>query len=142
MTDIQVIIAEDDDGHALLIQKNLKRAGIVNDIIRFNDGKEVLDFFFKKGEGPYMQEGISYLLLLDIRMPNIDGTEVLKYLKQDEQLKKIPVIIITTTDDPKEIELCHKLGCNTYISKPVNYERFVDMIHQLGFFLKIVKFPQ
>lgn len=142
MTDIQVIIAEDDDGHALLIQKNLKRAGIVNDIIRFNDGKEVLDFFFKKGEGPHMQEGVSYLLLLDIRMPNIDGTEVLKYLKQDEQLKKIPVIVITTTDDPKEIELCHKLGCNTYISKPVNYERFVDMIHQLGFFLKIVKFPQ
>lgn len=142
MKDIQVIIAEDDDGHALLIQKNLKRAGIVNDIIRFNDGREVLDFFFKKGEGPHMQDGVSYLLLLDIRMPNIDGTEVLKYLKQDEQLKKIPVIIITTTDDPKEIELCHKLGCNTYISKPVNYERFVDMIHQLGFFLKIVKFPQ
>lgn len=142
MTDIQVIIAEDDDGHALLIQKNLKRAGIVNDIIRFKDGKEVLDFFFKKNEGPRMQDGVSYLLLLDIRMPNIDGTEVLKHLKQDEKLKKIPVIIITTTDDPKEIELCHKLGCNTYISKPVNYERFVDMIHQLGFFLKIVKFPQ
>lgn len=140
--DIKVIIAEDDDGHATLIQKNLKRAGVVNEIMRFHDGEEVLDFFFKKGEGPHMDESASYLLLLDIRMPKIDGTEVLRQLKQDEHLKKIPVIIVSTTDDPREIELCHKLGCNNYINKPVNYERFVDIIHQLGFFLKIIKYPK
>lgn len=139
---IKIIIAEDDDGHATLIQKNLKRAGVVNEIIRFNDGEEILDFFFKRGNGLIMDDNTSYVLLLDIRMPKIDGTEVLKQLKQDESLRKIPVIIVSTTDDPKEIELCHKLGCNNYITKPVNYERFVDIIHQLGFFLKIIKLPK
>ena len=74
-------------------------------------------------------------------MPYIDGIEVLKRMKGDSVLKKIPIIIITTTDDPEEIELCHRHGCNTYITKPINYERFIDMIHQLGFFLKIIKFP-
>ena len=140
--DLKVIIAEDDEGHATLIEKNLKRSGVVNEIIRFNDGEEVLDFFFKKGSGPHMDDNHSYLLLLDIRMPKIDGTEVLKALKQDEKLKKLPIIIISTSDDPKEIELCHELGCNNYITKPVNYERFVDKIHQLGFFLKILKYPK
>lgn len=140
--DLKIIIAEDDDGHATLIEKNLKRAGVMNDIIRFADGEEVLDFFFKNGDGPHMDENYSYILLLDIRMPKIDGTEVLKVMKQDEKLKKLPVIVISTTDDPKEIELCHELGCNNYITKPVNYERFVDKIHQLGFFLKILKYPK
>lgn len=139
--EIHIIIAEDDDGHAALINKNLRRAGIENDIIRFADGQQVLDFLFKKGDGPHRKAGDSYLLLLDIRMPKVDGIEVLRQLKADEELRKIPVIMVTTTDDPREVEHCHLLGCSNYITKPVDYEKFVNAIRQLGLFLMIVQVP-
>jgi CheY-like chemotaxis protein len=140
--EVIILIAEDDDGHATLIQRNLKRAGIVNEIIRFKDGQEVLDYLYQKGEGPKREKGKALLLLLDIRMPKIDGVEVLKRVKADEELKKMPVMMITTTDDPREIEICHKLGCNSYISKPIDYEKFVDAVRQLGLFLLIVHVPK
>ncbi|MEW6518048.1 MAG: response regulator [Thermodesulfobacteriota bacterium] len=139
--EIHVIIAEDDDGHAALIKKNLRRAGIENEIVRFADGQQVLDFLFRKGAGPQRLPGDSYLLLLDIRMPKVDGVEVLRQLKADEELRKIPVIMVTTTDDPREVEHCHLLGCSNYITKPVDYEKFVNAIRQLGLFLMIVQVP-
>lgn len=140
--EIHIIIAEDDEGHAALIRKNLRRAGVENDIIRFVDGQQVIDFLFKKGGGPHRKAGDPYLLLLDIRMPKVDGVEVLRQLKADEELRKIPVIMVTTTDDPREVEHCHKLGCSNYITKPVDYEKFVNAIRQLGLFLMIVQIPR
>jgi len=139
--EIHIIIAEDDDGHAALINKNLRRAGIENEIIRFADGQQVLDFLFRKGDGPHRKAGDSYLLLLDIRMPKVDGIEVLRQLKADEELRKIPVIMVTTTDDPREVEHCHLLGCSNYITKPVDYDKFVNAVRQLGLFLMIVQVP-
>jgi CheY-like chemotaxis protein len=139
--EVTILIAEDDDGHATLIQRNLKRAGIVNEIIRFKDGQEVLDYLFQKGDGPKRKDGQALLLLLDIRMPKIDGIEVLKRVKMDEELKKMPVMMVTTTDDPREIENCHKLGCNNYVTKPIDYEKFVEAVRQLGLFLLIVHVP-
>jgi CheY-like chemotaxis protein len=139
--EVIILIAEDDDGHATLIQRNLKRAGIVNEIIRFKDGQEVLDYLFQKGEGAKRESGKSLLLLLDIRMPKVDGVEVLKQVKANEELKKLPVMMITTTDDPREIEHCHKLGCNNYVTKPIDYEKFVAAVRQLGLFLLIVHVP-
>ena len=138
---VHILIAEDDDGHAALIKKNLRRTGIQNDIIRFADGQQVLDFLFARGAGPHLKSGDSYMLLLDIRMPKVDGVEVLRQLKEDEQLRKIPVIMITTTDDPREVELCHLLGCSNYITKPLDYDKFVNAIRQLGLFLMIVQVP-
>lgn len=128
-------------GHASLIKKNLKRSGITNQIIHFKDGEEVLNFLFKRGDLPHRVDGVSYLLLLDIRMPKIDGTEVLRQIKSDDELKKIPVTMLTTTDDPREIERCHELGCSNYITKPIDYDRFVETIRQLGLFLSVVKVP-
>lgn len=138
-----ILIAEDDDGHAKLIKKNIESAGIKNEMIRFLDGEDVLNFLYGKTENgkPKMKKDIPYVLLLDIRMPKIDGIQVLEKIKADEGLKKIPVIILTTTDDPKEVEKCHELGCNNYITKPLDYDKFVDVIRKLGFFLKIVKIP-
>ena len=89
-----------------------------------------------------MQPGKSYILLLDIRMPKVDGIEVLRQIKSDPELKKLPVIIITTTDDPDEIDRCHKLGCNNYLTKPVDYEEFVRAVRQLGLFLSAVELPR
>jgi CheY-like chemotaxis protein len=138
--EVCIIITEDDDGHAMLIQKNLRRAGISNNFRHFRDGQEVLDFLFGRGDEK-LEESRSYLLLLDIRMPRVDGIEVLRQIKSDENLRRIPVIMITTTDDPQEINQCHNLGCNNYITKPVDYSRFIEAIRQLGLFFSIVEVP-
>jgi len=138
---ITIIIAEDDEGHAVLIKRNLNRSGIANPILHFRDGEEVINFFFGANH-PYLDDPeMNYLILLDIKMPKIDGIEVLEKLKGNENLKKIPVIMITTTDNPREIEICHKLGCNSYIVKPVDYEKFIEVVKRLGYFLEIVQVP-
>ena len=139
--EINIILAEDDEGHASLIMKNLKRAGFRNNFLHFKDGQEVLDFLFVRGEGPHRIPGKSYLLLLDIRMPKVDGVDVLRQIKEDSELSKLPVIMVTTTDDSREIQNCHDLGCNIYITKPVEYDQFTDAVMKLGLFLKVVKVP-
>ena len=136
-----ILVAEDDVGHAALIQKNLRRAGITNQIVHFKDGEEALDFLFPQAPESHLQNGKPYLLLLDIRMPKVDGVEVLRRVKEDPKLKRMPVIMITTTDDPREVEHCHTLGCNSYITKPIDYENFVEAIRQLGLFLMVVEVP-
>ena len=140
--DVVILVAEDDEGHAGLICKNLTRAGISNKVVRFQDGQEIVDFLFRKGEGPHREPDVAYVMLLDIRMPKLDGTEVLRIVKGDDELKKIPVIMITTTDDPREVELCHSLGCSSYVTKPVEYDTFVHAIRQVGLFLSIVQVPK
>lgn len=139
--EVIILLAEDDEGHADLIRKNLARAGVVNNIIHFKDGQEVTDFLFCRGPGPHRESGNAFVLLLDIRMPKMDGTDVLEQMKTDTELRKIPVIMITTTDDPREVAHCHALGCSNYISKPVEYDAFVNAIRQLGLFLSIVQVP-
>jgi len=137
-----ILIAEDDDGHFELIKKSLQRAGICNEILRLADGQQTLDFLFIKGDGPKRQNNREYLLLLDIRMPKINGVEVLEKIKQDAELKKVPVIMLTITDDPDTIERCHSLGCSIYIVKPVGHESFTDAVQKIGLFLSVVEVPQ
>ncbi len=138
---LTIVLAEDDDGHANLIHRNLERAGLTNGFIRVKDGQEALDLI--RGEGAFAGQATrdGYLLLLDINMPRVDGIEVLRQVKADPALATIPVIMLTTTDDPREVERCYKLGCNVYITKPVAYDKFVEAIRQLGLFLQVVKIP-
>ena len=134
---VTILMAEDDDGHALLVQERFEHVGVHNHIIRFRDGQEVWDFLSGPKSG--LEAGRGYLLLLDIRMPGPDGIEVLKRVKSDPRLKTMPVIMLTTTDDPREINLCYELGCNNYLVKPVEFEKFAEVIKRLGLFLRIVK---
>ena len=140
---VTILIAEDDDGHAELIEENLRESGLKNTIIRFRDGQEALDFLF--GEPSETQtrrvRGQAYMMLLDIRMPRVDGVQVLQRLKQDPELKSMPVIMLTTTDDPREIQNCYALGCSCYITKPIDYQKFSDMLTRLGLFLLVVQVP-
>ena len=138
---LTIILAEDDDGHASLIHRNLQRAGLINGFIRVKDGQEALDLLRKEGEFADREIHGDYLLLLDINMPRVDGVEVLRQIKADPKFASTPVIMLTTTDDPREVERCYKLGCNVYITKPVAYEQFVEAIRQLGLFLQVVKVP-
>jgi len=139
--EVVIIIAEDDAGHARLIEKNLKNVGLHNPIQRCENGQEVLNFLFRRGPGPHRKGDTTYLLMLDIRMPKVDGVETLRQIKQDSSLRKLPVIMLTTTDDPLEIERCHLLGCNSYIVKPVDYDQFASAIAQLGMFVSLVQVP-
>lgn len=139
--EVVILIAEDDDAHAVLIQRNLKRAGITNELLLFKDGQETLDFLYRRGDRQRVP-GTPYVLLLDIKMPNVDGVEVLRRLKEDPELKGMPVVMLTTTDDPREVERCHALGCSTYVTKPTDYTQFVEAIRTLGLFLMVVEVPK
>ena len=139
--EVVVLIADDDLGHIRLIEKNLRRAGLHNPVERFDNGQDVLDFLFGRGPRQRAKEA-PYLLLLDIRMPKVDGVEVLRQIKADPELRKIPVIVLTTTDDPREVEHCHALGCSNYVVKPVDYEKFAEAIKQFGLFIALVQVPE
>ncbi|HOO96590.1 MAG TPA: response regulator [Caldisericia bacterium] len=139
---VVILIADDDEGHQLLVRRNLRKAGIGNKFLFFSDGQEILDYLFKNHDEPNVKNGESYLLLLDIRMPKVSGIEVLEQVKKDPKLKRIPVIMLTTTDDPREINRCHQLGCNFYITKPIEYTDFIDKIRNMGLYLTIVEMPR
>jgi len=130
-----IILAEDDDGHAGLIYKTLKRAGVENDILHFEDGEKTLNYLFRRGDYFHREESVSHILLLDLRMPVVDGKEVIRQVKQDKELQDIPIIVVSTTDDPWEKENCYSLGCSTYIVKPIQHEEFTKAISQLGHYL-------
>jgi CheY-like chemotaxis protein len=137
-----ILIAEDDAGHARLIEKNLTRAGLRNPVRRFEHGQAILDYLFRRGDGPQREDEAPYLILLDIRMPQIDGVEVLRQVKADPELRRIPVIMLTTTDDPREVERCHDIGCSSYIVKPVDYDKFAEAIKSLGLYISLVQVPE
>ena len=132
-----ILVAEDDAGHFELVRKNLWLSCTENEIFHFKDGQQVLDFLFRTGDGEKRKQDQSYILLLDIRMPKVDGQEVLQRIKQDRQLRKIPVIMLTTTDQVSEIDRYYELGCSFYMVKPVNYHRFMRTIENLGAFLSL-----
>lgn len=143
MSDVPtILITDDDDGHAFLIEDNLRRAGVNAPFLRFSDGQEILDFLFGRTEEPRFERDRPYLLLLDIRMPKVDGVTVLREIKAEPELRKLPVIILTTTDDPREVDRCHGLGCNVYMHKPVSYESFTAAISKLGMFVALLQLPR
>ncbi len=137
MKETVILIAEDDTGHFELVKRNLWRSCVENQILHFKDGQAILDFLFKTGDGIKRKEDCRYLLLLDIRMPKVDGREVLRRIKDDEELKKIPVIMLTTTDEAAEIDRCYELGCSFYLAKPADYNKFMQAVENLGAFLSL-----
>jgi len=139
--DITILLAEDDDGHAVLVQRNLERTGFGYNVVRLRDGHEVLEYVRRRNALGASETQEQVVLLLDIKMPRMDGIEVLRQLKADRATAAIPVIMLTTTDDPREIEHCYRLGCNIYVTKPVVYESFVEAITRLGLFLRVVRVP-
>jgi DNA-binding response OmpR family regulator len=134
---VRIVMIEDDLGHARLIEKNIRRANISNEISHFADGASAMDYLFSEEarlNGPI-------LILLDLNLPDMSGTDILVRVKNDERLKRAPVVILTTTDDRQEVQRCYDLGCNVYITKPVDYESFAGAIRQLGLFLSVIQAP-
>jgi CheY-like chemotaxis protein len=137
-----ILLAEDDEGHAHLIRRNLKRAGVANEIKHVTDGQEALDFLYRRGAYAGRAGDPPLLLVLDINMPRVNGIEVLKAIKGDPGKVRLPVIMLTTTDDPREVDRCYQLGCSVYITKPVRNDEFVEAMNRLGLFLEIMQFPE
>ena len=138
---VGIVMIEDDEGHARLIEKNIRRAGILNDIKHFTDGTSALDFLFNAADGP-AKSGPA-MILLDLNLPDMSGTDILTRIKAEgSPLRRTPVVVLTTTDDKVEIERCYDLGCNVYITKPVDYESFAGAIRQLGLFLSVMQAPE
>lgn len=137
---VHIVMIEDDEGHARLIEKNIRRAGISNAITHFLDGHSALDYLFNAPHGPALNGPA--LILLDLNLPDMSGTDILARLKaEDSPIKRTPVVVLTTTDDMREIQRCYDLGCNVYITKPVDYETFARAIRQLGLFLSVIQVP-
>ena len=139
--EVTILLAEDDPGHARLIEKNLRRSNVANSIIKASDGQQVIDYLFSTGQYTGYKHASPLLVLLDLNMPVLDGYQVLERMKADERTRRIPVIILTTTDDNREVSRCYDLGCSVYVTKPVDYEQFTDAIRKIGLFLSIVSVP-
>jgi len=141
-SDLTLILVDDDPAHSTLIKRNLLKCGLTNNLISLNSGQQLLDYVFAKGQYKNRPTPQKVLILLDINMPGINGIEVLKTLKATELTCKIPVYMLTTTDEPTEIDECFRLGCNAYLIKPIEHEEFAKKIQQLGKFLMLNHIPQ
>lgn len=138
---VTIIMIEDDEGHARLIEKNIRRAGVRNEIVSLPDGTSAIEHLFGEDGSGARHSGRALLILLDLNLPDMSGVDILKRLKENEHLKRSPVVVLTTTDDQHEIQRCYDLGCNVYITKPVDYDSFAHSIRQLGLFFSVIQIP-
>ena len=139
---VTIAMIEDDEGHARLIEKNLRRAGVQNAIVPLADGASAISFLFGADGSGAVNKDRPMLVLLDLNLPDMSGIDILKRLKENEHLKVVPVVVLTTTDDKREIQRCYDLGCNVYITKPVDYEKFANAIQQFGLFMYVMQVPE
>ena len=140
-TPVTIVMIEDDEGHARLIERNIRRSGINNEIVPFANGTDALKYLLGRDSRGAERKGKSLLILLDLNLPDMTGLDILRQIKESSHLKCVPVVVLTTTDDAQEIKRCYELGCNVYITKPVNYENFAHAIRQLGLFFSVIQVP-
>ncbi len=139
--DVTILLVEDDPGHARLIEKNLRRNQVTQEIIQLHDGQSAVDYLASTGayEGHLRPERL--LVLLDLNLPGLDGYQVLRRVKADPLTQRIPVVVLTTTEDSREVDRCYELGCSLFVTKPVHYGEFTETLRRLGDLLSIVKVP-
>lgn len=139
---VTIIMIEDDEGHARLIEKNIRRAGVSNQIVPFTNGTDALAFLMGPDGTGAVNKGRQLLVLLDLNLPDMTGVDILEKVKSNEHTRRSPVVVLTTTDDQREIQRCYDLGANVYITKPVDYDGFANAIRQLGLFFAVMQVPE
>ncbi len=139
---VTIVMIEDDEGHARLIEKNIRRAGVSNEIVPFTDGTSALTYLMGKDGTGEVSSGRQLLVLLDLNLPDMTGVDILEKVKGNEHTRRTPVVVLTTTDDQREIQRCYDLGANVYITKPVDYDGFANAIRQLGLFFSVIQVPE
>jgi CheY-like chemotaxis protein len=139
---VSIVMIEDDEGHGRLIEKNIRRAGVHNEIVPFVNGGDALRYLLGDDNSGEVSAGRQLLILLDLNLPDMTGIDILERLKNNVHTRRSPVVVLTTTDDAREIQRCYDLGANVYITKPVNYEDFANAIRQLGLFFAVMQVPE
>jgi two-component system response regulator len=139
---VEVLIVEDNDDDAMLAVRGLKKQNLANKLHRVYDGEEALNFIF--GKGKYEGRPVNNtpkIVLLDLKMPKVDGLEVLKAIRADKRTKHIPVVIMTSSKEEKDIAESYNLGVNSYIVKPVDFQKFAEAIKDIGFYWLVLNQP-
>jgi CheY-like chemotaxis protein len=129
-----ILLVEDDPGHARLVEKNLRRASISNRLITVSNGQAAIDYL---SDIECIRDDERMMVLLDLNMPVLDGFQVLQWIKANAQTHQIPVVVLTTTDDSREKARCFELGCDMYLTKPLDYEQFGSLVQALEIFLAV-----
>lgn len=129
-----ILIAEDDQNDLELMMLGLSEVQLANEVITVSDGEEALDYLNRSGSFHDRETGNPAVVLLDLKMPKVDGIEVLKHMKSCDSLKHIPVIILTSSKEEPDIKICYELEANAYVVKPVDFRQFIDAIKNIGMF--------
>jgi CheY-like chemotaxis protein len=137
----RVLLVEDDPNDLELTLTGLAEYNLANEVVVARDGEEALDFLFRRGKYEGRSNGNPVVVLLDLKLPKVDGLEVLRRMKGDETLKLIPVVILTSSREDRDMVEGYRLGTNAYVVKPVDFHQFVDAIKHLGAFWSIVNEP-
>jgi CheY-like chemotaxis protein len=140
--EVEILLVEDNPQDAELTLRALKQRNLANQVFTCHDGAEALDFFF--GDSPHGLRDIGVVpkvILLDLKLPRVDGLEVLRRLKDDERTKTIPVVVLTSSSEEPDIARAYRLGANSYIVKPVDFEAFARAVSDVGFYWLLLNHP-
>lgn len=135
---VEILLVEDSAADAEMTMRSLRRRGLANQLVWVKDGAEALDFIFCSGAHAGRRNGHPRLVLLDIKMPKVDGIEVLRRVKSDERTRAIPVVIMTSSAEEQDVIESYQLGVNSYLIKPVEFTRFSEVVAQLGMYWAVL----
>jgi len=136
-----ILLVEDDPNDEEMTVAALKKEGLAGDVIVVRDGAEALDFLYRRAGFASRDGGPPAVMLLDIKMPKVDGLEVLRQIKSDPHLKAMPVVMLTSSEESSDLAECYQLGVNAYVVKPVRLNEFIKAVHDLGIFWGVVNHP-
>jgi two-component system response regulator len=134
-TEVEILLVEDNMSDAEMTIRALTKNHLMNKLVHLKDGAEAIDFIF--GQGNYSERNIENspkVILLDLKMPKVNGLEVLEKIKSDERTKKIPVVVLTSSNEDPDIQECYRLGANSYVVKPVQFDKFIKAVSELGLY--------
>lgn len=137
----RILLVEDDPKDVELTINALSEYNLANDILVVHDGVEALDYLYRRGNFANEPEGYPIVILLDLKMPKVDGLQVLRQIKTDESLQMIPVVVLTSSRESRDLESCYRLGINAYVVKPVKFVEFVHAVKQVGIFWALINEP-
>jgi two-component system response regulator len=130
----KILLVEDNPDDEFLALRALEKNNVANEVVVARDGLEALDYLFGEGSRAGQAPLVPEVILLDLKLPKIDGLEVLRRIRADERTRRIPTVILTTSNETLDIETSYDNGCNSYIRKPVDFEQFIDAVRQLGLY--------
>ncbi|HWA10943.1 MAG TPA: response regulator [Opitutaceae bacterium] len=136
-----ILLAEDNPNDVELIMTALKEARLINDIATASDGEQALDYLFRRGIHAGRTGPQPAVIMLDLKMPKVDGREVLRQIRADPELHSIPVVVLTSSREESDLMQTYKLGVNAYVVKPVDFEEFITAVGKLGFFWALLNEP-